>query len=507
MLYRVVEKGGEVVEQLLVPRPYISKVLFMAHSHLLGAHLGMDKTRERVLARFYWPGVKGDVVRYCQSCPECQRTAPRPTARNPLIPMPIIEVPFERIALDIVGPLPKTSRGHRYILVIVDYATRYPEALPLRATTTKAVARELMLLFSRVGIAREVLTDQGSCFMSRVMKQLLSLLQVSQLRTSVYHPQTDGLVERFNKTLKQMLKKVMDADGKNWDQLLPHVLFAVREVPQASTGFSPFELLYGRRPRGLLDLAKEAWESRPSPDRTLVDHVEQVRDRMAQVWPIVRDHLRQAQQAQARVYNRGAQLRLFRPGDLVMVLIPTSECKFLAKWQGPYEVMEQVGSVNYRVRQPGRRKPTQLYHVNLLKQWRANPTPTAPATLALAARCDIPAVPMGEDLSPAQKQDLEEVILQHQDVFSELPGRTTRTQHDIKTAPGITVRVPPYRVPEAWRNAIREEFTRMLRLRVIEESRSAWSPNPTAVSGSATTSGNSARRPSSTPTPCPGWMS
>ena len=145
--------------------------------------------------------------------------------------------------------------------------------------------------------------------MSRVMKELLRLLQVKQLRTSVYHPQTDGLVERFNKTLKQMLKKAMDLDGKNWDQLLPHVLFAVREVPQASTGFSPFELLYGRRPRGVLDIAKEAWESQPSPHRTTLDHVEQVWDRMTQVWPIVREHLRQAQQAQVRVYNRGAQLR------------------------------------------------------------------------------------------------------------------------------------------------------------------------------------------------------
>ena len=160
--------------------------------------------------------------------------------------MPIIEVPLDRLALDIAGPLPKTSRGHRYIFVLVDYAARYPEA------------KELMLLFSQVGIARAVLIDQGSCFMSRVMKELLSLLQVKQLRTSVYHPQTDGRVERFNKTLKQMLKKAMDTDGKNWDQLLPHVLFAVHEVPQASTGFSPFELLYGRRPRGLLDLAKEA---------------------------------------------------------------------------------------------------------------------------------------------------------------------------------------------------------------------------------------------------------
>ena len=101
----------------------------------------------------------------------------------------------------------------------------------------------------------------------------------------------------------------------------------------------------------------------------MVDHVEQVRDRMAPVWPIVRDHLGQAQQAQARVYNRGAQLRIFRPGDLVLVLTPTAECKFLAKWQGPYKVVDRVGEGNYWVRQPGKRKPTQLYHFNLLKQW------------------------------------------------------------------------------------------------------------------------------------------
>ena len=120
----------------------------MAHSHLLGAHLGMDKTRDKDLDRFYWPGVKRD-VQYCQTwmpayCPET--LGPRPLVRNPLIPMPIIKVPFDRVALDIVGPLPKTSRGQRYILVMVDYATRYPEALPLHAATTKAVAKELMLL-------------------------------------------------------------------------------------------------------------------------------------------------------------------------------------------------------------------------------------------------------------------------------------------------------------------------------------------------------------------------
>ena len=105
----MIEKGGVVREQLVVPRPYVNKVLFMAHSHLLGAHLGMDKTRERILDRFYWPGLKNDVVRFCQACPQCQRTAPRPSVRNPLIPMPIVETQFERLAIDIVGPLPNTA--------------------------------------------------------------------------------------------------------------------------------------------------------------------------------------------------------------------------------------------------------------------------------------------------------------------------------------------------------------------------------------------------------------
>ena len=143
------------------------------------------------MAHSYWPGVKRDIEDYCRACPECQRTAPRPSVRNLLIPMPLIEVPFERLALDIIGPLPRTCRGHRYILGMVDYATLYPKAVPLRATTAKAVARELMILCSRVGIVKEIQTDQGSCFTG---VEGPTQLQIRHLRTSVYHPQTDGLV-------------------------------------------------------------------------------------------------------------------------------------------------------------------------------------------------------------------------------------------------------------------------------------------------------------------------
>ena len=476
MLYRVTkDRSGDEIEQLLVPKMFITKVIYLAHSHQLGAHLGVDKTYDRIVARFYWPGVRRAVADFCRGCDVCQKTAPRPVQRNPMIPMPIIDVPFSRIAMDIVGPLPKSARGHRYILVIVDYATRYPEAIPLRTASAKAIAHELFLLFSRMGICDAILSDQGSNFMSRVLKLLYKWLNVERIRTSVYHPQTDGLVERFNKTLKNMLKKLVDVDGRDWDQLIPYVLFSIREVPQASTGFSPFELLYGRQPRGLLDIAKEAWEKQPCAERSVVEHIERLQRRARKIWPLVREHMERAQRDQSRVYNRGAVVREFQVGEKVLVLVPSSECKFLARWQGPYEIVGKVGPVNYKVQQVGRRKEHQIYHVNILKKWHPPIPVVLPALLTNVSPPAIPAVPMGEDLSPEQTQDMRELLTRNRDRFSELPGRTNVIYHDIFTTPGKVVRQRPYRIPQARRHAIREEVGNMLKLKVIEESNSPWS--------------------------------
>ncbi len=202
LLYCVAQRRGEEKVLLVVPRTKTETVLELAHSHPLAGHLEAANTIQRVRDRFHWPGLEAEVKHFCQSCPTCQKTSPRMSPPSPLIPLPIIEVPFERIGMNLVGPLPKSARGHEHILVIIDYATRYLEAVPLR----KATARELFLLCSRVGIPTEILTDQGTPFMSRLMADLCTLLKVKQPRTSVYHPQTDGLVERFNQTLKQMLR-------------------------------------------------------------------------------------------------------------------------------------------------------------------------------------------------------------------------------------------------------------------------------------------------------------
>ncbi len=198
LLYCVAQRRGEEKLLLVVPHTKTETVLELAHSHPMAGHLGPANTIQRIRDRFHWPGMDAEVKLFCQACPTCQVTSPRKPPPSPLIPLPIIEVPFERIGMDLVGPLPKSARGHEHILVIVDYATRYPEAIPLRKATAKAIAQELFLLSSRVGIPAEILTDQGNPFMSRLMADLCRLLKVKQLRTTVYHPQADGLVERFN---------------------------------------------------------------------------------------------------------------------------------------------------------------------------------------------------------------------------------------------------------------------------------------------------------------------
>ena len=212
---------------------------------------------------------------------------------------------IQRIAMDIVGPLPKSQLGKRYILVVCDYATRFPEAIPTRSIDAAQVAEDLLQLFARVGVPDEILTDQGSNFTSHLLTEIYKMLHVHPIRTTPYHPQTDALVERFNKTLKSMLRKAVTKEGKDWDKLIPYLLFAYREVPQASTGFSPFELLYGRAVKGPLDIICDTWFAvgTTSKDESVITHVLTIRERLEKMRNIVKENLEEAQQVQKKAYD------------------------------------------------------------------------------------------------------------------------------------------------------------------------------------------------------------
>ena len=170
----------ETTLQLIVPEKLRRHVLTLAHESILGGHLGAKKTTERISAHFYWPGVHADTRRYCRSCDGCQRSLPKgKVSRVPLGTTPLIDEPFRRIAVDIVGPIaPITTKGNRYILTVVDYATRYPEAIALRNIDTATVAEALLSMFSRVGFPREMLTDRGPQFTSDLMKEVSRLMSI-----------------------------------------------------------------------------------------------------------------------------------------------------------------------------------------------------------------------------------------------------------------------------------------------------------------------------------------
>ena len=281
---------------------------------------------------------------------------------------PIISEPFKKIAMDIVGPLSRTKKGNKYILTIVDEATRYPEEFPLKNIEAKTVATTLMELISRVGIPETILTDQGTNFVSTLMKDLYKVFSIRGIKTLPYRPQTNGRVERFNGTLKSMLKKL--CVGKNsdeWDELIPRT--AYREVPHEETGFSPFELLYAWPVRGPTDMLHGLFTGEDVPEVTLVDHVVKIRDRLADVTDVVQRNFSDRKPKIKEWYDKNARHREFRPGEEVLILLPPDASKMKAQWKGPYRIVERVGDVNYKVIVGGRRRVV-TYHVNLLRKYK-----------------------------------------------------------------------------------------------------------------------------------------
>lgn len=495
LLYRVTGGTGSGAaqipkRQLIVPRKYRAELLKLSHDIPLAGHLGVRKTKDRLTQTFFWPGVTRDLQNYCRTCDTCQRIGKRgdhPKAK--LHPLPIIEQPFHRVAVDLIGPLRRpSSSGKSYILTVVDYATRYPEAVALSNIEAETVAEALVRIFTRVGFPREILSDQGTQFTAAVTQQLWQSCGIKPLFSSPYHPQTNGLCERFNGTLKQMLKAFTDSCPR-WERFLPHLLFAYREVPQASTGFSPFELLYGRKVRGPLDLIREHWEGNTGEGGIpIVPYVLELRDRLQALTSSVRESLQVAQQRQKRWYDRGARDRVLEIGQKVLALKPSKKDKLQAAWQGPFKVVERISDTTYIVGKCSDERIRRSFHVNMLKPYFERVEDVAavcaPSSedseglplpeLLVSPPGTVEQVGLGEKLDPVQKAEATQLLQEYRVMFSTLPGYTSAAVHRVETQGETPLRQQPYRIPEAVRDSMRKEIQEMLKLGVIEPSLSPW---------------------------------
>ena len=510
-------KDDKICSQLVVPSKYRTLVIRLAHESIMSGHLATRRTVSRVLSEFHWPGIQADVKRFCQSCDVCQKTVPKgKITKVPLQQMPFIDEPFKRVAVDLIGPLhPPTDKGNRYILTLVDYATRYPEAEALPNIETERVAEALVGIFSRVGVPREMLTDMGSQFTSLLMKELSRLISMKQLTTTPYHPMCNGLVEKFNGTLKQIIKRVCTDRPRDWDKYLSAALFAYREVPQESLGFSPFELVYGRSVRGPMTILKELWtkEIEDPEIKSTYQYVIDLRERLESTCKLAHENLEKASQKHRLYYNRKAKHRSMKVGERVLVLLPTDSNKLLMQWKGPFRIVDKPNKVDYKIDMNGK---TRTFHANLLKLYVERKEPDQQAhgqisavtvqppqisgdfqgSLSLVSSVvidcsvedhgeisDLPElkptegpshVDISSDLLPEQQHQVSEILDMFPDVLSDLPGYTNILQHDIKLSTNIPVRKSrpiPYNMLEV----VNKEVEQMLKMNIIEPSTSPYS--------------------------------
>ena len=350
------------VVQCVAPKEIRKFILEQLHNTKLAGHLGVTKTCERVKQRFYWPRYREDVTLWCRKCFACAQTSKRRT-KAPLV-HELVGGPLERVGLDIIGPLERTKEGNNYILVVVDYFTKWVEAYGIPDQSALTVADKFVSEFvARFGVPERIHSDQGGDFMSHLFKQMCSLLEISPTRCSPYHPASNGLTERMNSTIQKMLSAFVNEYRNNWDDILPYVLFAYRASVQESTGCTPNMLMLGREVTAPIDIMFGR-ELPPATDKPCyVKYVEWLRQTLDNAFQFARTKMNLSIQRQDKYLK--TKETLIQEGTLVWYYyLPAAKKKLARCWLGPYRVIKKLSEVTYVIEKDNKSK---VVHVNNLK--------------------------------------------------------------------------------------------------------------------------------------------
>ncbi|UYV78601.1 hypothetical protein LAZ67_16002112, partial [Cordylochernes scorpioides] len=358
---------------LVVPKKRRKEIMSEFHNHMLNGHLGVARTTYRLKNKYHWPSMLKDVSEFVKTCHLCQsRKGSNQSPSGLLQPIPPANYPFERIGIDFVGPLPSTKRRRKWIIVLTDYYTKYAETKAVSEATVKEVSTFLIeQIFLHHGAPRFLISDRGSQFTSNLMKEVMKMCKVKHCFTTSYHPQTNGLTERLNRTLINMISMYVNTDQKNWDEILPFVTHAYNTTIQETTGYSPFFLLFGREPMSLLDDDNIPIDSNMN---NYDEYIENYLDKIARTRQVVINNTEKTQERMKRNYDKKHNERIYEPGHLVAVWTPVrkiGKCeKLLRKYFGPYRILKKLSNVNYLIEpkdNPG--QDPLIVHVSRLKPY------------------------------------------------------------------------------------------------------------------------------------------
>lgn len=345
------------------------QIIVESHDSLIGGHQGINRTYARVKEYVQWPGMRKEIEDYIRSCPSCQMNKinrPETKARRQITDTP--STVFEKVSLDIVGPLPETETGEKYILTCQDHLSKYLIAIPIRNQETETIARALINhVISIFGIPSIILTDQGSNFMSHVFRKLCRTLRIQKIHTTAFRPQSNGALERSHRVLIEYLRHYICRNTQaDWHKYLPLATFVYNTTRHSSTQFTPYELIFGRKANlpGILQ------KPPPEPNyNEYEDFVEELTHRLQETQQLARKTLIKAKEKEKKTFDKQENDISFKPGDMVLLRDESirrgRSRKLSPPFIGPY-VIEGISGVNCKLR-INKRGKTMTVHKNRLK--------------------------------------------------------------------------------------------------------------------------------------------
>ena len=376
--------------QYVAPVKLRSELFEQVHQKRTAGHLGVTRTLLKLRRMFYWPGYKGDIARWCRHCKVCESYKAGHNPKRAPLQQRFVGTVLDKIALDVIGPIRESARGHNYILVVSDYYSKFVDAYPIPDQTAQTVADILVTRWICIfGCPLSIHSDQGRNFESDLFREICRLLDIEKSRTARYRPQSDGLVERCNRTLRQMLRSVVDEYGTDWCEHIPYVLMAYRSTVHETTKCTPNLLMFNREARLPVDLMYGQIPTHEGPSSGVcpIEYVEWVKNAMAYAYATVQQNVQKSAERQARNYNVTAKLRTFKAGQWVWVFYPPKlRDKFGRGWVGPYLVIQKLGTVDYLVQKEPGSKPITV-HLDHIKEYSHDDVP--PNWIGSDSPCEI----------------------------------------------------------------------------------------------------------------------
>ena len=368
LLYRRTSayKDTDRTLQLLVPREIRRELVDSMHDSVFGGHLGTKKTMGKILHSHYWYNLRDDVKVWVKRCDTC--AANKRPQQKPMAPMGDMRTgaPMDRLAVDVMGPLPLSHKGNQYVQVITDAFTKWVEIQAIPDQTALTCAEHLVAAISRFGCPLTLHSDQGRNYEGKLIKELCKLLEIKKTRTTPRRPQCNGQTERFNRTLTQMIKAYIKGEQQDWDSHLDCLAAAYRASKHETTGFTPNFLMLGREVRLPGDVAIP---QQNTPASGPAEYVDKMRERLHTAHQIARQHLKASTERQKERYDSHSCSHNYQRGDLIWYRNEVRKegiCpKLEANYVGPYLVLSNYNSMDFLIQKNKHGRPTVVHHDKL----------------------------------------------------------------------------------------------------------------------------------------------